>query len=88
MKKGSRNRRAFPYQRVARLWANGRTIREIAERINYLDQGRDDGDECHTMRVWLGRMHRGWRDKHGKLRRLSYRVSRAVVRAAKLRASD
>jgi len=81
-------RRAFPYQRVARLWRNGRTIREIAERINYLDQGRDDGDECHTLRSFLMRMHRGWRDKDGKLVKLPYRASRAVVRAAKLRASD
>jgi hypothetical protein len=80
-------RRAFPYQRVARLWANGRTIREIAERIGYLDRGRDDGDECHSMRTWLGRMHRGYRDRNGRMTRLPYRVSRAVVRAAKARSN-
>jgi len=79
-------RRAFPYQRVARLWANGRTIREIAERINYIDQGRDDGDRFHTLRNFLMRMHRGYRDRTGWMVRLPYRVSRAVVRAAKLRA--
>lgn len=78
-------RRAFPYRRVARLWANGRTIREIAERINYLDRGRDDGDECHTLRNFLMRMHKGYRDRDGKFVKLPYRASRAVVRAAKAR---
>jgi hypothetical protein len=81
-------RRAFPYQRVARLWANGRTIREIGERIGYVNQGRDDGDRFHTLRNFLLRMHRGYPDRKGRMVRLPYRVSRAVVRAAKLRASD
>lgn len=80
-------RRAFPYARVARLWANGRTIGEIGERIGYVDQGRDDGDRYHTLRNFLMRMHRGYRDGNGKIVRLPYRVSRKVVQAAKERAS-
>jgi len=78
-------RRAFPYQRVAKMWANGRTIREIGERIGYLDKGRDDGDTCHTLRNFLMRMHKGWRGPDGKVRKLPYRASRTVVKAAKAR---
>ena len=78
-------RRAFPYERVAKLWANGRTIREIGERIGYLDKGRDDGDRFHTLRNHLRLMHRGWRGPDGRVRKLPYRASRAVVKAAKAR---
>ena len=80
-------RRAFPYARVARLWANGRTIAEIGERIGYVDGGRDDGDRFHTLRNFLMRMHKGYRDRDGKLVRLPYRVSKNLVQAAKRRAS-
>lgn len=77
MKKASRNRRAFPYRRVAKLWARGKTIAEIAKQIGRIDRGRDDGDKHHTMRVFLMRMHRGYRDRNGPMTRLSYRVSQA-----------
>lgn len=79
-------RRAFPYQRVARLWNNGRTIREIGERIGYVDTDREDGDRFHTLRNFLMRMHKGYRDSTGMVVKLPYRVSRASVRAAKERA--
>lgn len=78
-------RRVFPYHRVARLWNNGRTIREIGERIGYVDRDREDGDRFHTLRNFLMRMHRGYRDREGKIVKLPYRQPRKLVRAAKAR---
>jgi hypothetical protein len=75
-------RRAFPYQRVARLWKNGRTIAEIGERIGYVDRDREDGDRFHSLRNFLRRMHsRGYRNHAGKLLKLPYRMPRKLVRA-------
>jgi len=82
--KGTR-RNPFPYDLVARLWAEGKTIAEIAERIGRIDREREDGDRYHTMRVFLMRMHAGYRDRSGRIVRLPYRASRKFVRAAKER---
>ncbi len=78
-------RRRFPYERVASLWAKGKKIAEIGVGIGWLDQGRDDGDRFHTLRNHLRLMHRGWRGPDGRVRKLPYRASRAVVKAAKAR---
>jgi hypothetical protein len=75
----------FPYGLVARLWAEGKTIAEIAERIGRIDRNREDGDKYHTMRVFLMRMHAGYKDRDGKIVKLPYRASRKLVRAAKER---
>ena len=77
---GMKKRLAFPYQRVAKLWANGRAIAEIGERIGYVDTGREDGDRFHSLGNHLRLMHRGC-DRAGKIVRLPYRVSRAIVQA-------
>ena len=80
-------RRAFPYQRVARLWKNGRTIAEIGERIAYVDKDCEDGDRFHSLWNFLRLMHnRGYRNHEGKVVKLPDRVSRKLVRAAKKRA--
>jgi len=84
---GRMKRRAFPYERVARLWNNGRSIREIGERIGYVDD-REDGDRFHTLRNFLMRMHKGYRDRRGNVMKLPYRASRKLVRAAKARRSS
>jgi hypothetical protein len=78
-------RKPFPYQLVAKLWAEGKTIAQIAERIGRIDQYREDGDKYHTLRVFLMRMHAGYRDRFGKIVRLPYRASPKLVRAAKKR---
>jgi hypothetical protein len=83
MERAKRN--PFPYDLVARLWAKGKTIAEIAERIGRIDRSREDGDKYHTMRVFLMRMHAGYKDRDGKIVKLPYRASRKVVRAAKER---
>jgi len=79
------NRNPFPYDLVARLWAKGKTIAEIAERIGRIDWSREDGDKYHTMRVFLMRMHAGYKDRDGKIVKLPYRASRKLVLAAKKR---
>jgi hypothetical protein len=78
-------RNPFPYDLVARLWAKGKTIAEIADRIGRIDRSREDGDKYHTMRVFLMRMHAGYKDRSGKIVKLPYRASRKLVRAAKER---
>lgn len=78
-------RNPFPYDLVARLWAKGKTIAEIAERIGRIDRNREDGDKYHTLRVFLMRMHAGYKDRSGKIVKLPYRASRKLVRAAKER---
>ena len=83
MERAKRNR--FPYDLVAKLWAKGKTIAEIAERIGRIDLSREDGDKYHTMRVFLMRMHAGYKDRDGKIVKLPYRASRKLVRAAKKR---
>jgi hypothetical protein len=83
----SAKRNPFPYDLVARLWAKGKTIAEIAERIGRIDQNREDGDKYHTLRVFLMRMHAGYKDRSGNIVKLPYRVSRKLVRAAKQRRS-
>jgi hypothetical protein len=85
MERAKRN--PFPYDLVARLWAEGKTIAEIAERIGRIDRSREDGDKYHTMRVFLMRMHAGYKDRSGKIVKLPYRASRKLVRAAKQRRS-
>ena len=83
MERAKRN--PFPYDLVARLWAEGKTIAEIAERIGRIDRNREDGDKYHTMRVFLMRLHAGYKNRSGKIVKLPYRASRKLVRAAKER---
>ncbi|MGC2100549.1 MAG: hypothetical protein WA651_09135 [Candidatus Sulfotelmatobacter sp.] len=82
---GRARRNPFPYDLVAKLWADGKTIAEIAERIGRIDRSREDGDKYHTMRVFLMRMHAGYKDRFGKIVKLPYRVSPKLVRAARER---
>ena len=82
---GRPRRNPFPYDLVAKLWADGKTIAEIAERIGRIDRSREDGDKYHTMRVFLMRMHAGYKDRFGKIVKLPYRVSPKLVRAARER---
>jgi integrase/recombinase XerD len=63
--------RRFPYTTVAKLWAEGKTIKEIAIAIERLDVGIDPS---HTVRTFLTRMHKiGYKDEYGQRVRLPYR---------------
>jgi hypothetical protein len=77
-RKGAK-RRPFPYGRVARMWAKGKTIAEIAKAIGRVGNGKDP---YHDLRVALTRMHRGYRNPQGKLVRLPYRISNKTLKLA------
>lgn len=72
-------RRPFPYAKVALLWEQGKTIAEIAKAIGRVGEGKDPH---HALRVCLTKMHAGWTDKDGKLRKLPHRISRKTLRLA------
>jgi hypothetical protein len=80
MKKRTKRKR-FPYWRVAKLWERGKTIAEIAKATGRIDKGREDGDQYHSLRNFLYRMHSvGYTNAQGELVKLPYRVSKATVR--------
>ncbi len=72
-------RRAFPYAKVAKLWADGKTIAEIAEAIDRVGEGKDP---YHSLRVVLTRMHKGYRDFKGNVVKLPHRVSKKTLMLA------
>jgi integrase/recombinase XerD len=64
--------RRFPYIAVAKMWNEGKTIKEIAVAIDRLDAGIDPS---HSLRGFLTRMHRiGYKNEHGERVKLPYRV--------------
>jgi hypothetical protein len=72
-------RRAFPYLRVAKLWAQGKTIESIARSIGRFEKSADD--PLHSMRCFLHRMHSvGYINGNGKRVKLPHRVSRKSVK--------
>jgi hypothetical protein len=76
-------RKPFPYLKVSKLWAEGKTIAQIATATRRIDKGREDGDRYHSLRNFLRRMHVGYTNKHGVITKLPYRVSRATLRRSK-----
>ena len=74
--------RRFPYLKVAKLWAQGKTIAQIASRIKRVDQN-NLSDPYHSLRNLLHRMHKGYRNHNGQIVKLPHRVSKATVRAAR-----
>jgi hypothetical protein len=68
--------RPFPYEQVAKMWAQEKTIPEIAKAIDRVDKG---DDKFHALRVFLSKMHKGYRDAEGKILKLPYRISRKTL---------
>lgn len=79
-KRGSR--RSFPYAIVARMWTKGWTLPKIAQATGYIDTNNKHGDLYHSLRNFLRRMHKGYKDETGRIRRLPYRVKDRTVRRA------
>ena len=71
--------RPFPYEKVAELWAQEKTIPEIAKIIGRVGKG---DDPYHGLRVVLTRMHKGRKDTEGNVIKLPHRVSRKTLRLA------
>jgi hypothetical protein len=68
----------FPYQEVAKMWAKGFTIAQIAHAIERIDK-HNPKDPYHSLRNFLYRMHQGYIDEKGRFVRLPHRVSRKRV---------
>lgn len=84
---GKTNRRLyrkFPYQKVAMLWGQGKSIAQIGYAIKRVHEDSPTGDLYHSLRNFLYRMHTpGYKNKTGRTVRLPYRVSQHTVRAAR-----
>jgi len=70
-------RRLFPYEKVADLWAQEKTIPEIAKAIGRVGKG---DDRYHAFRVALTKMHKGFKNAEGNLVKLPHRVSQKTVK--------
>jgi hypothetical protein len=72
-------RRLVPYEQIAKMWAQEKTIPEIAKAIGRVGKG---DDPYHSVRVILTTMHKGFKDKSGETVKLPHRVTPAALRAA------
>jgi hypothetical protein len=72
-------RRPVPYEKIAKLWALKKTIAEIAKATGRVGKG---DDPYHSLRVILTNMHKGFKDKSGKIVKLPHRVSQKTVKLA------
>lgn len=77
-----KQRRPFPYPRVERMWEQGKTIKQIAHAIGLIDK-HNPKDPYHSLRNFLHRMHKGYRNGNGKMVKLPHRISVATTRAAR-----
>ena len=71
--------RAFPYAKVAEMWAQEKTIPEIAKAIDRVGKG---DDPYHSLRVSLTKMHKGYRNAKGEIVKLPHRVSQKTLKLA------
>jgi hypothetical protein len=71
--------RPFPYEQVAKMWAQDKTIPEIAKAIGRVGKG---DDPYHSLRVALTKMHKGYKNSKGEIVRLPHRVSQKTVKLA------
>jgi hypothetical protein len=71
--------RPFPYEKVAKMWAQEKTIPEIAKAIGRVGKG---DDPYHSLRVALTKMHKGYADRSGKTVKLPHRVSKKTLKLA------
>jgi hypothetical protein len=80
----ARGYRKFPYERVAQMWHQGKSIAEIGRTIKRVDTDNPNGDLYHSLRNFLWRMHQqGYLNKAGRRVRLPHRVSAKTIRAAR-----
>ena len=82
-KVSKRQYKPFPYEKVAQMWGVGKSISQIGHAIKRVDKGSPTGDLYHSLRNFLYRMHRGYKNKSGRTVRLPYRVSQRTIRAAR-----
>jgi hypothetical protein len=71
--------RPFPYAKVAKMWAQEKTIPEIAQAIRRVGKG---DDKFHALRIFLSKMHKGYRNGEGNVVKLPYRISQKTLKLA------
>jgi hypothetical protein len=71
--------RPFPYEQVAKMWAQEKTIPEIATAIDRVGRGYD---KFHALRIFLSKMHKGYKNSEGDVVKLPYRISRKTLKLA------
>jgi hypothetical protein len=71
--------RPFPYEQVAKMWAQEKTIPEIANAICRVGKG---DDKLHALRIFLTKMHKGYKNTEGIIVKLPYRISRKTLKLA------
>jgi len=76
------SRRLFPRAKIAKLWAERKTIATIARAIGRVDNDNPK-DPYHSLRNCLHRMHKGYRDQQGVVVKLPHRVPKSTLRAAR-----
>lgn len=64
------------------MWEQDKTIATIAHTIGYIDKDNPK-DPYHSLRNFLYRMHKGYKDKNGDIVKLPHRISKSTLRAAK-----
>jgi integrase len=74
----SRSYKRFPYALVAKMRSEGFTISRIAEATGYID-ANNPRDPYHSLRNFLYRMHKGYRNENGEIVKLPYRVAETTV---------
>jgi hypothetical protein len=72
-------RRPVSYEEIAKLWAEEKTIPEIAKAIGRVGKG---DDRYHALRVVLTHMHEGYRDSKGEIVKLPHRISQKTLKLA------
>jgi hypothetical protein len=76
-----KQRRPFPYARLAKMWVAGKTIAVIAHTLGRIDK-HNPKDPYHSLRNFMYRMRRwGYRNGDGKLVKLPRRVGNSTVKA-------
>jgi hypothetical protein len=76
-----KQRQPFPYDRLAKMWAAGKSIATIAQTLGRIDK-HNPNDPYHSLRNFMYQLRkRGYRDENGKLLKLPRHVGNSTVRA-------
>ena len=61
------------------MWAQEKTIPEIAKAIDRVGKG---DDPYRALRIFLSKMHKGYKNAEGNIAKLPYRISRKTLKLA------
>jgi hypothetical protein len=77
-----KQRRPFPYARLAKMWAAGKSIATIARALGRIDK-HNPKDPYHSLRNFMYQLRKhAYRDENGALLKLPYHVGTSTRKAA------